>query len=216
MKYDLVMVFINPHKMECVGSKVLGDRRNWQTRSGKKARQAEDVFLILFQNEFQEKNYEIIKEPDYFKHIYENINLKKNIKKGVYKPKDNFTHGIKIDFAIKNTKTNKILFVEIKRQNGWTNSKNSKEGRGNAHERSCKFFTPGLLKILRKKGKLSKKILPFWLVLIGDITRDPKRTREITMWYDEYDNHYFFWQNTEDLKTIVRHFNEKLKPLLEK
>lgn len=208
------MVFINLHKTKFMGSKVLRNRGNWQTGSGKKAKQAEDIFFILFKKEFERKKYEIIQEPDYFKNIYKNVDLKSSISDGVYKPKNPFVHGIKIDFAIKNTKTNKILFVEIKRQNGWTNRNNSKEGRGNAHERSCKFFTPGLLKILRQKGKLSKRVLPFWLVLIGDITRDPKRTREITMWYDKYEDHYFFWQNSKDHETIVKHFNKKLKPLL--
>ncbi|MFH0937914.1 MAG: MunI family type II restriction endonuclease [Planctomycetota bacterium] len=27
-------------------------------------------------------------------------------------------------------------------------------GRGNAHERSCKYFTPGLLEMMRNQGSL--------------------------------------------------------------
>ena len=38
--------------------------------------------------------------------------------------------------------------IESKRQDGWVEGGARKDGRGNAHERSCKFFTPGLLKIM--------------------------------------------------------------------
>jgi type II restriction enzyme MunI len=55
-------------------------------------------------------------------------------------------HGIIPDFAIDNLKTKKPLYVEVKRQDGWVEGKEKSAGRGNAHERSCKFFTPGLLK----------------------------------------------------------------------
>ena len=37
-------------------------------------------------------------------------------------------------------------------------------GRGNVHKRPCKFFTPGLLKILRQYGKINHNVLPFWIV----------------------------------------------------
>jgi hypothetical protein len=73
----------------------------------------------------------------------------------------------------KTKKTEKTLYVEVKRQDGWVENKKQSAGRGNVHERSCKYFTPGLIEIMQKKGKISG-ILPFWVVFIGDITRDPK------------------------------------------
>ena len=83
-------------------------------------------------------------------------------------------------------KTGKILFGEIKRQDGWVEGKDPSAGRGTAHERMCKLFTPGLMKAYRKIGKIDDtSILPFWVVLEGDITRDPKRNREIAFWFDE-------------------------------
>ena len=87
-------------------------------------------------------------------------------------------------------------------------------GRGNAHERSCKFFTPGLQKILREKGNLGENVLPFWTVFQGDITRDPCRVREITLWYDSYNAHYFFWRNSKFADPLIEHFIEKIMPLL--
>ncbi len=44
------------------------------------------------------------------------------------------------------------------------------------------------MKAYRRIGKITDpSILPFWVVLEGDITRDPKRNREISFWFDEYD-----------------------------
>jgi hypothetical protein len=86
----------------------------------------------------------------------------------------------------------KTIYVEVKRQDGWVKGKPRSAGRGNAHERSCKFFAPGLQKIMKEKGNLGDNVLPFWTVFQGDITRDPCRVREITLWYDNYKAHYFF------------------------
>ena len=84
-------------------------------------------------------------------------------------------------------------------------------GRGNAHERSNKYFTPGLLKILREKGGLGNSVLPFWTVFQGDITRDPCRVREITCWYADHTEHYFMWRNSSDPKPLIEHFDKSLK-----
>jgi hypothetical protein len=88
-------------------------------------------------------------------------------------------HGVFPDFAIDNKKTGKTIYVEVKRQDGWVENKKRSAGRGNAHERLCKYFTPGLLQILRKQGKIEEPNLPFWIIFQGDITRDPCRVREV-------------------------------------
>lgn len=44
--------------------------------------------------------------------------------------------------------------------------------------------------MLRKKSKIAKEILPFWLVVVGDITRDPRRNREIAFWFQGYEKNY--------------------------
>ena len=108
----------------------------------------------------------------------------------------------------------RLVHVEVKRQDGWVEGKLRKAGRGNAHERSCKFLTPGLLRILREQGKLGNDGLPFWVVFQGDIARDPKRVREITCWYAEYSAHFFLWSNSADSTALINHFNNKLKHLL--
>ncbi len=133
----------------------------------------------------------------------------------IYTPKKPITrHGVKPDYAIDNTETNKTIYVEVKRQDGWVEGGKRSDGRGNAHERSCKFFTPGLLKILREKGNIDENNLPFWTVFQGDITRDPCRVREITCWYGDYTANFFFWRDSSNSTSLVEHFIKYIKPLL--
>lgn len=183
--------------------------------SGGKATKAEKTFFEVFEKEFKGSNFKIMPKPKLFNNIYSKIILDEKVLKEIYTPKgETWRHGLLPDYAIMNIKTKKILFVEVKRQDGWVEGKPRNAGRGNAHERSCKFFTPGLLKIMRQHGKLGNNILPFWVVFQGDITRDPKRVREITCWYDKYSSHFFMWRNSTDEKPLINHFNNKLKSLL--
>ena len=199
-----------------MGKKQLRERDIWQDSSGSKAGIAEKNFFEVFSKEFEGSSLRIRKKPKEFKDIYSDIKLSKEVLAKIYNPKNQtWRHGISIDFAIDNTKTKKTLYVEVKRQDGWVEGKPRSAGRGNAHERSCKFFTPGLLKILRKHGKIGNDVLPFWVVFQGDIARDPKRVREITCWYAEYSDHFFMWSNSASDKSLISHFNKKLKHLLD-
>jgi hypothetical protein len=197
-----------------MGTNALRGRINWQTKSGWKALNQEKLFQNAFLREFKNSNDFILKQrPKEFKHIYEKVKLSKEIENAIYSPGRKWTHGIKIDFAIENKKTKKTLYIEVKRQDGWVEGKPPSAGRGNAHERSSKFFAPGLLKIFRKKGNLGDHVLPFWVVFAGDIARDPKRVREITFWYDSFKEHFFMWMYPDE-KPLINHFNSKLKHLL--
>jgi len=197
-----------------MGTKELRKRETWQDESGPKAAVAEKNFHDVFFQNFKGSDYQIRKKPKEFKNIYTKVKLAKRANDEFFNQDVTWKHGISPDFAIDNKKTKKILYVEVKRQDGWVVGKKRKVGRGNVHERSCKYFTPGLLKLLRKKGKLGDDVLPFWVVFIGDITRDPKRAREITFWYDEYSAHFFLWSDQKDEKLLINHFNRKLKRLL--
>ena len=124
-------------------------------------------------------------------------------------------HGIKPDCLIRNTETGKTIYVEIKRQDGWVEGKTRYDGRGNAHERLCKYFTPGLLKLLRTNGGIESPNLPFWIVFQGDITRDICHVKEIRFWFDGNDKNVFFWRNTNDANPLVEHFLNNIIPLLD-
>ena len=197
-----------------MGTNELRKRSIWQDVSGTKGGVAEKNFHQIFVKEFDGTDFRIRSHPREFRNIYSKITLSPEVLAAIYNPNETWNHGIIPDYAIDNLKTQKTLYVEVKSQDGWVEGKPRKAGRGNVHERSCKFFTPGLLKILQEQGKIGSDILPFWVVFQGDIARDPKRVREITCWYAEHSDHFFMWTNSTDSQSILNHFNKRLKHLL--
>lgn len=198
-----------------MGKKELQGRAIWQDQSGAYATVAEKDFFGVFEAAFQNTSFQIRSKPKEFNNIYAKVILDPNISGEIYNPKEDIKrHGISPDYAIDNVDTKKTLYVEVKRQDGWVEGGKRSDGRGNAHERSCKYFTPGLLEVMRNQGRLGDKVLPFWTVFLGDITRDPCRVREITLWYKGCEDHFFFWRNPRDEKALLKHFEERLKHLL--
>lgn len=191
-------------------------RKKWQDYSGNNAGHAERSFHETFTTLFEGTEYSVRPQPNEFSKIYVNVPLSEKELAEIYTPDIEITrHGVFPDYAITNSETKKTIYIEVKRQDGWVEGKPRSAGRGNAHERSCKFFTPGLQKILREAGNLGDDILPFWTVFQGDITRDPCRVREITCWYDDLDAHFFFWRDSTNPEPLIEHFLEKIKPLLD-
>jgi len=198
-----------------MGSKELRTRSVWQDYSGLNAGVAEQNFLAVFENEFEGTSFRIRSKPGEFKRIYVDVELHPTVISQIYSPPISIdTHGITPDYAIDNLETSKTLYVEVKRQDGWVEGKPRSAGRGNAHERSCKYFTPGLLRILRDKGGIPEPHLPFWTVFQGDISRDPCRVREISLWYGTHMSHFCMWRNSKDPEEILDHFRGNLKHLL--
>lgn len=199
-----------------MGSEELRKRKTWQDYSGLQATTAEQEFYNVFHLAFKGTSFTIRKKPSEFQNIYKNVALSPQVISEIYKPAEIITrHGIKPDFAIDNNETKKTLYVEVKRQDGWVEGGKRSDGRGNAHERSCKYFTPGLMKIMRSKGIDQADALPFWIVFQGDITRDPCRVREITCWYEGFDGHFFFWRDSSNPEPLYNHFVLKLSHLLD-
>jgi hypothetical protein len=130
-------------------------RKKWQDYSGKHAGLAEKSFYEAFQILFADTEYRVRSKPNEFNKIYVDVELTMQEEQEIYMPLNAVTkHGVSPDYAIDNTETNKTIYVEVKRQDGWVEGKERAAGRGNAHERSNKFFTPGLQKILRQQGNL--------------------------------------------------------------
>ena len=202
-----------------MGKKELSGRLNWERLAGIKASSAEQNLYEAFEVAFDGTIYKLHRQPKHLKNLYATVKLPDEVKKAIYNPSidlEKTKWGVSPDFAIENTITHKILFGEIKRQDGWVEGKDPSAGRGNAHERSCKLFTPGLLKAYREIGRIdSNEILPFWVVFEGDITRDPKRVREIAFWYDSYKYNYFMWRPGEPDEVLVKHFEDHLKQYLD-
>ena len=202
-----------------MGKKELSNRLNWERLAGIKAAGAEQNLYKVFEAAFVGTKYKLHKKPVHLKNLYASVDLGNDVLNEIFNPNIDLAKtkwGVSPDFAIENTETGKILFGEIKRQDGWVEGKDPSAGRGNAHERSCKLFTPGLIKTYRQIGKIdSIEILPFWVVFEGDITRDPKRVREIAFWYDMYQDNYFMWRPNVSGDVLVKHFDEKLKKYLD-
>lgn len=190
-------------------------RKNWETESGKKAQNAEQNLIKVFTEYFKNTEYEIIDHPTQLKNLYSQVQLSPDELEQIYNPDIDISKkewGVSPDFAIKNNKSGKILFGEIKRQDGWVEGKNPSAGRGNAHERLCKLFTPGLLKTYKNISNIDEPyFLPFWVVFQGDITRDPKRVREITYWFDYYKGNYFFWRPNMTGEDLIEFFDTWIK-----
>lgn len=206
-----------------MAKKELSERANWQTISGELALEAEDLFTNALQMALDSaypNTFDVDENPKDFNDIYSTHEIPDSTKKEIYNVDTNIKNrngnlkyewGIKMDFAIRNLKNKKTLYGEIKRQDGWVEDTKPSAGRGNAHERSCKYFTPGLQNILREKSNIkSKEILPFWVVFVGNITRDPKRNREISFWFQGYENNFFMWRDTKDIKSLLVFFEENL------
>lgn len=203
-----------------MGKKALSNRDNWQEKSGIKALAAETHLYDVFEEYFKETVYKLHRKPKHLKNLYSKVILSQEVLSQIYTPPDEDLSlkewGVSPDFAIENTLTEKILFGEIKRQDGWVEDKEPKDGRGNAHERLCKLFTPGLMTAYRDIGKISSPdILPFWVVFQGDITRDPKRNREIAFWFSNYDKNFFMWRPFMTGEDLINHFERYLKKYLD-
>jgi hypothetical protein len=206
-----------------VASDALRGRANWQTISGARALDAETSFREALQTALDSAHpgQFTVGKPLEFKNIYSRHPLPKETLEKIHdvsmqKPDGTprYSWGISMDFCVENLRNNKKLFGEIKRQDGWVETTEPSAGRGNAHERSTKYFTPGLIQALREEGNLGDDVLPFWLVFIGDITRDPRRNREIAFWFQGHESHYFMWRDETDLDSILDHFQNKLLPHL--
>lgn len=202
-----------------MGKKELSGRENWQELGGSRAARAEKNLYQVFHEHFMGTKYKLYEKPKHLKNLYASVKLPQKVLSQIYNPEIDLSKtewGVSPDFAIENMETGRILFGEIKRQDGWVEGKDPSAGRGNAHERLCKLFTPGLLKAYRKIGGIhSEDILPFWVVFEGDITRDPKRNREVAFWFDQYKHNYFMWCPNMTGEDLIRHFEKYLKPYLE-
>ncbi len=190
-------------------------RKKWQDYSNKSAMAAEYNFFDTFSYIFNDTEFLITSKPKEFNNIYADVKLSKIEIAEIYDPGyPIIRHGFYPDYSIQNIDSGKTMYVEVKRQDGWVEGKTRHDGRGNAHERLCKYFTPGLLKIVRKQGNINSKYLPFWIIFSGDITRDPCRVREIRCWFQEYNANLFFWRNASNTEKLVTHFIKYIKPII--
>ena len=163
----------------------LAKRTKWQDKAvlGGQGRE-ETAKKILATHLMNSKTYTAIEKPKHLTKIYGG------------------KWGIEPDFAIQNKHTKKIAFFESKRQGAG----------GNAHERACKYFAPGLELACAKIAGIER---PFFFIFMNGLTTDPKKKVEITTWFDvpEYRDRFLLWDR--DFKTLVKYFKQKVAKYLE-
>jgi len=191
------------------------NRTGWQEKANTKGANAEKLFYQAFDFGLSEE-FIIDSKPKDFNNLYQSVELSDQTLSEIYTPDKKITrHGISPDYAIRNLNTGKSLFVEVKRQDGWVEGGVRADGRGNAHERCLKYFAPGLIRSLREASGIEAPALPFWVVFQGNITRDPCRVREVSLWFEGVEEHMFMWRPAHGESEVLEHFNNNLKGLLE-
>ena len=116
--------------------------------------------------------------------------------------------GIVPDFAVRNDKTERVAFVEIKRQND----------RGNAHERACKYFAPGIVAAGRRCGNIRPQDFPFFLIFTNGLTTNERYSSEIEFWFSSPDNpkmrkHLLLWNF--DKVDLLDFFQDNIRPVID-
>ena len=175
-----------------MGRKALSARDDWQPEASVAGLTAEKAFDIAIQKRIRMSTYLA----------------------GESKPKDltgiygrrssGRPHGIKPDYVIRNLASGRALYVEIKRQ----------KAEGNAHERACKYWSPGLLASLRTECRQPSDVIPFWWVFTDGIATDQNYRQEICHWFRGYEAHVLLWKDIRDHDVLVRHFDVHILPLL--
>ena len=178
-----------------MGRDALSARDNWQNYAADRGSEAERRFRDVLSACLQGSDLVGTDQPDDLAGIY-GRNTWADGNRG---------HGVKPEFVIRNQRTGKAVFVEVKRQ----------RAAGNAHERACKFMMPGILESARKIAKQPKKAIPFWWVFTNGIAQHPRYRQEILHWFRGIEGHVFLWEDLKDEKALLRHFKQHIKPLLE-
>lgn len=167
-------------------------RGEWQGKGVARGHGAEDVFHALMSMHLRGGSLIAKKKPNDLRGIY-------GQRRG-----SNRKHGIQPEYAIRDTTTNRAIYVEIKRQ----------RPAGNAHERACKYFAPGIVESARVVANQPEGVFPFWLIFTNGIATDPNYRQEIQHWFRGVEPHLLLWRNVDDHDSLLDHFDTHIRPLL--
>lgn len=206
-----------------MGKAELSLRDNWQKNSGMKSKSSEITLTAILKEILPEDKYLVGSQVTNFKREYSEVILPEEIENRIFNPGEEVVQNSKWgwvpDNSITNIKTKKKIFIELKRQDGWVEGKKPSAGRGNAHERGLKHFAPGILEKEKTESGITDGFLPFILIYVGDITRDPKRNREIYYWFKGHQDNHFMWiadnNNKLDVEDLKKYLYDKVLPHLD-
>lgn len=111
--------------------------------------------------------------------------------------------GIQPDFSIENTDTGKIAFFEVKSQGAY----------GNAHERACKYFAPGVERVCAPIAGFER---PFFFIFVGEILHSPSHYAQIISWFNApgYRDRVLMWED-RSIPTLINWFEDVIRGCLQ-
>ena len=173
----------------------LAARGNWQERASERGQTGERSFEAVMRAHLEGAPFEVVARPADLAGIYGT----RTDTSGRERP-----HGIRPDYAIRGGASGRTVYVEIKRQ----------RATGNAHERACKYLTPGILSAMREIGRHPPDAIPVWCVFTNGIATDPRYRAEIMFWFSGIEGNVLLWDGG-DPAALTEHFERYVKPMLE-
>lgn len=170
----------------------LASRDNWQRESAVRGGEVELAFDAVMRAYTKDTKYTYTRQPSDLRGIY-----------GQHPAGG--PHGVRPDSVVRNGETGRSIFVEVKRQGD----------RGNAHERACKYFTPGIISSTRKIAKQPKGVIPFWWIFAGGMATSARYVQEIRHWFLGVEGNLLLWQSIGDYEPVIRHFEQHIQRMLD-
>lgn len=183
----------------------LSRRANWQHDGLAKASKSEQDVFALLDKIINPKLYIVDIKPKDAKDLYMEAYRAHAVT--VTKARVLRQCGIIPELSITSRATGKKVFLEVKHQ----------QDAGNAHERAGKYFAPGIVRRLKKIGKLSS--FPVFFIFVGDIVDGPRSAKyiaELSTWFDDSSvkDRVLLWYNRD--KGLLRYFFENcIRPAID-
>lgn len=187
----------------------LSTRGNWQSKASNHGADMEDStadYIRQFLHDKHSGEYSVWKHPKDLEQIYIMYDVKtdptlldnKNLRlcNGIYEECRNGVWkkprcGVIPDICIHHMQTNKRYFIECKHQNA----------AGNAHERACKFATPGMIQLI--KEAIDVQYHPVGYMFEGGIATCPKYIRELKATYSDTLDHLLIVTRVEQIDAWI-------------
>lgn len=171
-------------------SKMLSERAIWQDRAANAGSGLERVVHeVLVECLGLDRDIHINEKPRDFAKVYQG------------------KWGAIPDLSVRNEATGKSIWIEVKQQNA----------AGNAHERACKYFAPGLLRLGESLGNVAR---PFFFIFAGgmvdNLPRAEKYVAELSTWFDApgWENRLLMWRQ-HDPVDLCQWFEDAIRPSLD-
>ena len=210
-------------------SRMLSERPVWQGPARRAGSHLErEVRCILVEHLADMSQYEVNDKPEDLKQIYRKkqgvdpdlanqvartqrrlrvLGVRRDLVNRVVRPQRRLRAlGVEPDLAIRNLVEGTKIWVEIKWQ----------KAEGNAHERACKYFAPGLISRAEKLANVDR---PFYFIFAGEMVDTPGKSdryhAEIDTWFDTDDwrDHVLKWVN-HDRDALCEWFEQSIRPAL--